>query len=166
MSRTAPLAALLIVACITVEPAPPMPDPRASIAAPGARARDLGVPFEGTPGAWNAITDVPGVLVGQRTLVRGDGAHAVRTGVTAILPRAELGYYPAATFVLNGDGEMLGAAFAEDFGMLRAPILLTGTWSTGTAYNAVLKWCARRFLENPVHLPVIADTWDGDLSAG
>jgi L-aminopeptidase/D-esterase-like protein len=79
------------------------------------RARDLGIPFEGTSGTHNAITDVPGVLVGHITLIEGDGAHAIRTGVTAILPRAELGYYPAATFVLNGDGDLFGAAFAHEF---------------------------------------------------
>ena len=74
---------------------------------PGAvRARDLGVPFDGVPGPSNAITDVPGVLVGHTTIIEGEGAHAVRTGVTAILPRAGLGYYPAASFVLSGDAEM------------------------------------------------------------
>ena len=74
-----------------------------------ARARDLGVPFDGTPGAFNAITDVRGVLVGHTTLVEGDGAKAIRTGVTAMLPRASLGYYPAATFILNGDTELRAA---------------------------------------------------------
>lgn len=72
------------------------------------RARDLGVPLDGTPREFAAITDVPCVLVGHTTLTDGDGAHAIRTGVTAILPRKELGYYPAATFVLNGDGTVPG----------------------------------------------------------
>lgn len=128
------------------------------------RARDLGVPFDGTPGTFNAITDVPGVLVGHTTLIAGEGAHAVRTGVTAILPRAELGYYPAASFVLNGDAELSGRIFAEEFGMLRSPILLTGTASNGTVYTSVIKWSARKFPEFPVHMPVVADTWDADLS--
>jgi L-aminopeptidase/D-esterase-like protein len=128
------------------------------------RARDLGVPFDGTPGSFNAITDVPGVLVGHTTLLSGDGARAVRTGVTAILPRRELGYYPASTFVLNGDAELSGAIFAEEFGLLRSPIMLTGTASNGTVYTAVIKWSARRFPDNPVHMPVVADTWDADLS--
>ena len=128
------------------------------------RARDLGVPFDGTPGPFNAITDVPGVLVGHTTLIEGQGAHAIRTGVTAILPRAELGYYPAASFVLNGDAELSGAIFAEEFGMLRSPIMLTGTASNGTVYTSVIKWSARKFPDMPVHMPVVADTWDADLS--
>ena len=138
--------------------------PALALAQPAPRARDLGVPFEGTPGRHNAITDVPGVLVGHVTLVEGDGPHAIRTGVTAILPRAGLGYYPAATFVLNGDGEMSGAAFANEFGVLRSPIMLTGTGSTGTVFNGVLKWSLRTFPDRPVYIPVVADTWDADLS--
>jgi D-aminopeptidase len=136
----------------------------AQVAAGAPRARDLGVPFDGTPGAFNAITDVPGVLVGQTTLISGAGARAIRTGVTAILPRATLGYYPAATYVLNGDAEMSGALFAEEFGMLRSPIMLTGTASNGTVFTAVVKWSARRFPDLPVYMPVVADTWDADLS--
>lgn len=129
-----------------------------------ARARDLGIPFDGSPGRFNAITDVDGVLVGHTTLIEGDGANSVRTGVTAILPRAELGPYPAATFVLNGDGELSGAVFAEEFGYLRTPIMLTGTGSNGTVYTAVIKWSAAKFPQNPVRTPVVADTWDADLS--
>lgn len=113
--------------------------PALALAQSTPRARDLGIPFEGTPGTLNAITDLPGVLVGQVTLVQGNGPHAIRTGVTAILPRAELGYYPAATFVLNGDGDLFGAAFANEFGALRSPIMLTGTGSNGTVFNGVLK---------------------------
>lgn len=128
------------------------------------RARDLGVPFEGTPGAHNAITDVPGVLVGQTTLIEGDGERAIRTGVTAIVPRATLDYFPAATFVLNGDAELSGAIFAKEFGMLRSPIVLTGTASNGTAFTSVVRWSLRRFPERPVYMPVVADTWDADLS--
>lgn len=139
----------------------------AVVAQPGTaaeRARDLGVPFDGTPGPFNAITDVPGVLVGHTTLIQGEGRHAVRTGVTAIFPRAELGYYPAASFILNGDAELSGAIFAEEFGMLRSPIMLTGTASNGTVYTSVIKWSARKFPDLPVHMPVVADTWDADLS--
>lgn len=128
------------------------------------RARALGASFEGTPGPLNAITDVPGVLVGHSTLIQGDGPHAVRTGVTAILPRRDLGYYPAATFVLNGDAEMSGAIFAEEFGMLRSPIMLTGTASNGTVFTSVIKWSFARHRDNPVFMPVVADTWDADLS--
>ncbi len=128
------------------------------------RARDLGVPFDGAPGRFNAITDVPGVLVGHTTLIEGEGSHAIRTGVTAILPRATLGYYPAASFVLNGDAEMSGTIFAEEFGMLRSPIMLTGTASNGTVFTSVIKWSARRFPAWPIYMPVVADTWDADLS--
>lgn len=128
------------------------------------RARDIGVPFIGTPGPFNAITDVPGVLVGHATLIDGEGAHAVRTGVTAVFPRASLGYYPAASFVLNGDAEFSGTIFAEEFGMLRSPIMLTGTASNGTVYTSVIKWSARRFPESPVHMPAVADTWDAEIS--
>ena len=129
------------------------------------RARDLGIPFEGTPGPFNAITDVPGVLVGHTTLIEGDGPRAVRTGVTAILPSAELSPYEAATFVLNGDAELSGAIFAEEFGYLRSPIMLTGTASNGTVYTAVIKWSAAKFPDrSPVHIPVVADTWDAYLS--
>lgn len=133
-------------------------------AVPSPRARDLGIPFNGQPGRNNAITDVPGVLVGHTTVIEGDGANAVRTGVTAILPRAELGYYPAATFVLNGDAELFGAIFADEFGMLRSPIMLTGTASPGTVYTSVIKWSLDRFPARPVYMPVVADTWDADLS--
>ena len=136
----------------------------AESAAQATRARDLGVPFEGSPGPLNAITDVPGVLVGHTTLIEGEGAHAVRTGVTAILPRAKLGYYPAASFVLNGDAEFSGTIFAEEFGMLRSPIMLTGTASNGTVYTSVIKWSAQKFPESPVYIPVVADTWDAGLS--
>jgi len=151
-----PLRAVATIACLL-------------LAAPGfaqvaPRARDLGIPFEGSSGEHNAITDVPGVLVGQTTLIEGEGARAVRTGVTAILPRAGLGYYPAATFVLNGDGDFSGMAFAEEFGALRSPIMLTGTGSNGTVFNGVLKWSLRKFPDRPVYIPVVADTWDADLS--
>ena len=128
------------------------------------RARALGATFDGTPGPLNAITDVPGVLVGHTTLIRGDGPHAVRTGVTAVLPRRALGFYPASVFVLNGDAEMSGAIFAEEFGMLRSPIMLTGTASNGTVFTSVIKWSFDRHPEQPIYMPVVADTWDADLS--
>lgn len=128
------------------------------------RARGLGATFDGTPGPVNGITDVPGVLVGHSTVIRGNGAHAVRTGVTAILPRRDLGYFPAATFVLNGDAELSGALFAQEFGMLRSPIMLTGTASNGTVFTSVIKWSFDRHPQRPVYMPVVADTWDADLS--
>ena len=128
------------------------------------RARDLGATFEGETGPLNAITDVPGVLVGQTTVILGEGKHAIRTGVTAIIPRKELGYYPAAVFTLNGDAEMSGAIFAEEFGMLRSPIMLTGTASNGTVFTSVIRWSLKAHAENPVYMPVVADTWDAEMS--
>ncbi len=128
------------------------------------RARDLGATFEGETGQLNAITDVPGVLVGQTTVISGEGKHAVRTGVTAIIPRKELGYYPAAVFTLNGDAEMSGTIFAEEFGMLRSPIMLTGTASNGTVFTSVIRWSLKAHAENPVYMPVVADTWDAEIS--
>ena len=79
--------------------------------ADGARARALGIPFDGAPGRWNAITDVEGVTVGYSTLIEGEGAHAVRTGVTAVLPRGKASNDKpvfAGVFSLNGNGEMTG----------------------------------------------------------
>ena len=91
----------------------------------GPRARDLGVPFEGTPGRFNAITDVGGVHVGHTTLIRGDGElrvgeGPVRTGVTVVLPRADHPADPvfAGWFALNGNGEMTGTAWIEESGFL------------------------------------------------
>src|SRR3954462_6128345 len=99
------------------------------------RAREVGIPFEGTPGPLNAITDVAGVEVGHVTLISGEGKlevgrGPVRTGVTAILPRGKDPAAPAVfagTFSLNGNGEMTGTAWVEESGFLEGPILLTNT---------------------------------------
>src|SRR5687768_9210043 len=102
------------------------------------RARDLGVPFEGTPGSWNAITDVAGVEVGHLTLISGEGKLVVgkgpvRTGVTAILPRGKKNGAPvfAGWFSLNGNGEMTGTTWIEESGFLEGPVLITNTHSVG-----------------------------------
>jgi len=130
-----------------------------------ARARDLGIPFDGTPGAWNAITDVPGVLVGHTTLIAGDGERAVRTGITAILANEVIRPVFASTYRLNGDGEMTGSHFIDEKGYLISPILLTGTGSVGTVHEAVLRWSlSSERVDNPIVLPVVAETWDGDLN--
>ncbi len=91
------------------------------------RARDLGVPFDGTPGPLNAITDVSGVEVGVTTLIRGNGElkvgeGPVRTGVTVILPRGKRSSDPvfAGWFSLNGNGEMTGTTWVEESGFLKA----------------------------------------------
>src|SRR5690349_10978723 len=140
------------------------------------RARDLGVPFDGTPGKFNAITDVPGVEVGYTTLISGDGKlergkGPVRTGVTAILPRglSEMNDSVfAGYFSLNGNGEMTGTAWVEESGFLEGPILLTNTHSVGVARDAVIAWRlahggpdAEGFAWS---LPVVAETWDGWLN--
>src|SRR5262249_56418797 len=95
------------------------------------RARDLGVPFDGTPGSLNAITDVQGVEVGHTTLISGEGAlkvgvGPVRTGVTAVLPRGRRAHDPvfAGWFALNGNGEMTGTAWIDESGFLEGPLML------------------------------------------
>lgn len=135
----------------------------------GPRARDLGVPFDGTPGPLNAITDVAGVEVGEVTLVAGEGRNAVRTGVTAILPRGRdfTGRVFAATHVLNGNGEMTGLAWVNESGCLGAPIVLTNTLSVGTARDATIAWFMARHPKAPIDdacLPVVTETWDGFLN--
>jgi L-aminopeptidase/D-esterase-like protein len=146
----------------------------ASVAAQVApeRARDLGIPLEGTPGRLNAITDVAGVAVGHETIVRGAGKlevgkGPVRTGVTAIFPRGRDDLTPvfAGWFNLNGNGEMTGTAWIEDYGLLVYPIALTNTNSVGTVRDAVIEW-GRTRLSDAFNccLPVVAETWDGDLS--
>ena len=136
------------------------------------RARDLGVPFEGKPGALNAITDVAGVTVGQVTLIEdlADG-HKVRTGVTAILPRGKASADSpvfAGWFALNGNGEMTGTAWIDESGQLEGPVMLTNTHSVGVVRDAVI---AERLHAGGADasgywwsLPVVAETWDGHLN--
>jgi D-aminopeptidase len=148
----------------------------ASLAQAEPRARDLGVPFDGAPGPLNAVTDVPGVTVGQVTLI-GDVAEdpterrKIRTGVTAILPRGRDSLnVPAfgAMFALNGNGEMTGAAWLQESGQLEGPVVLTNTHSVGVARDAVIEWRVRAGGPDPSgywwSLPVVAETWDGDLN--
>jgi D-aminopeptidase len=137
------------------------------------RGRNLGVPFEGTPGNLNAITDVRGVEVGQTTLVEGEGKLVVgqgpvRTGVTAILPLGKENSntpVPAAVYFFNGNGEMTGAAWVEESGFLEGPVLLTNTHSVGVTRDAVIEWGTRKFPDSAnFSLPVVAETWDGELN--
>lgn len=133
------------------------------------RARNLGIPFDGTPGKLNAITDVKGVLVGNSTIISGKSA---RTGVTAILPlgtKIENAVF-SGWHSLNGNGEMTGTTWIEESGLLEGPIITTNTFSVGTARDAVIKWSLKKrgSADNAIALPVIAETWDGflnDLSA-
>ncbi len=136
------------------------------------RARDIGIPFEGTPGALNAITDVAGVTVGHETIIRDEeDGRAVRTGVTAILPRGKVtSNLPvfAASFALNGNGEMTGTAWIEESGMLEGPVMLTNTHSVGVVRDATIAWRVAAGGADASgywwSLPVVAETWDGDLN--
>ena len=142
-----------------------------SEAAAKPRARELGVPLDGTPGSLNAITDVAAVTVGYATLIEGSGKHAVRTGVTAILPRGRATLEKpvfAGVFSLNGNGEMTGTHWIEESGFLEGPVMITGTHSVGTVRDAVIAWRIKQGNPDPSgywwSLPVVAETWDGDLS--
>src|SRR3972149_572913 len=127
------------------------------------RARDLGVPFEGTPGPLNAITDVPGVEVGHTTLISGD---SVRTGITVVLPEGKRGKNQvfAGWFTLNADGEMTGTTWIEESGILEGPVAITNTHSVGTVHQAVIEWSVRNVEGLIWSLPVVAETWDGGLN--
>ena len=131
------------------------------------RARDLGIPFDGTPGPFNAITDVPGVAVGHTTLIEG---NSVRTGVTAILPAGQQGAHarlPGAYFSLNGNGEMTGSHWLEEAGLLQGPVMLTNTHSVGVVRDATVGWLHQRAQPDSrshFYLPVVAETYDGVLS--
>ena len=135
------------------------------------RARGLGIPFEGAPGAYNAITDVAGVEVGHATIVEGSGPLVrgegpVRTGVTAVLPRGKDSQAPvfAGWFPLNGNGEMTGTAWIEESGQLDTPILITNTHSVGTVRDASIEWMLANGYDFLWTLPVVAETWDGVLN--
>ena len=124
----------------------------AASAVAGPRARDLGIPFDGTPGPLNAITDVAGVTVGHTTLISGEGKlevgkGPVRTGVTAILPRGRGSVTDpvfAGSYALNGNGEMTGLTWIEDSGLLLGPVMLTNTHSVGVVHDAVVAWQLRQ----------------------
>jgi D-aminopeptidase len=140
------------------------------------RARDLGVPFDGTPGKFNAITDVNGVLVGHTTLISGEGKlqigkGPVRTGVTAILPRGKDSMNDAVFagwFSQNGNGEMTGTTWVEESGFLEGPVMITNTHSVGVVRDAVIQWRVSHGQPDPTgywwSLPVVAETWDGWLN--
>ena len=147
-----------------------------SASEPGdARARDLGVPFEGKRGPLNAITDVKGVEVGYRTLISGEGklqvgVGPVRTGVTAIFPRGKNAVDPvfAGWFTENGNGEMTGTTWVEESGFLYGPVMITNTHSVGVVRDAVIAWQLKHGTPIPEDdwwsLPVVAETWDGYLN--
>ena len=140
-----------------------------SAGAPSPRARALGVPFEGTPGPENAITDVAGVEVGQVTHISGDGplqvgTGPIRTGVTVVLPRgrgsADSVY--GGFFNLNGNGELTGQSYLQDFGVVIGPIGITNTNAIGQVYAGIQQWTRQKF--GLAATPVVAETWDGRLN--
>jgi L-aminopeptidase/D-esterase-like protein len=139
------------------------------------RARDLGIPFDGSPGPLNAITDVAGVEVGMTTLIEGSGKlkvgqGPVRTGVTVVLPRGKRSAVPcfAGWWTLNGNGEMTGTTWVEESGMLSGPVAITNTHSVGAVHEAVIAWslkAAERWGHSyDFSLPVVAETYDGFLN--
>jgi len=157
--RSIAIAAVMLVAATTL------------LAQSKPRARDLGVPFEGTPGPNNAITDVGNVTVGHTTLISGNGALVVgkgpvRTGVTAVLPRGKDAKHPvfAAWFSLNGNGEMTGTTWVQESGFLAGPVIITNTNSVGVARDAVVAWQLKANPEADWSLPVVAETYDGLLN--
>src|SRR6266513_2072176 len=162
----------LVIAASAREPIKSLPPTQAKIV----RARELGIPFEGTPGKFNAISDVPGVEVGYTTLISGEGKlevgkGPVRTGVTAIIPRGHDSLNDpvyAGYFSLNGNGEMTGTAWLVESGFLEGPIVITNTHSVGIARDAVITWRVKQAPADKTgywwSLPVVAETWDGWLN--
>ena len=156
------LLLIIVVCCSTVAAQTKKP-----------RARDLGIPFDGTPAALNAITDVAGVEVGQVTLISGEGKLVVgkgpvRTGVTAVLTRGKNSddQVFGAWFTLNGNGEMTGTTWVEEAGFIEGPIMITNTHSVGTVRDAVIAWQMKKQGKTfqPWSLPIVAETWDGFLN--
>lgn len=170
MNRVSSIIAVALLGCTTVVSVDSAP------AAAKERARDLGIPFVGTPGPNNAITDVAGVTVGYSTIIEGSGKievgkGPVRTGVTAILPRGKkFGPSFAGWYTLNGNGEMTGTTWIDESGFLEGPVMITNTHSVGVVRDAVISWEAENDLVGPHfrdlywRLPVVAETWDGILN--
>jgi len=167
--------AALTVGCCVVLAAAPIAGAQSAGFEHEVRARDLGVPFEGTPGPLDAITDVKGVEVGYRTLISGEGklvvgTGPVRTGVTAIFPRGKNSVDPvfAGWFTENGNGEMTGTTWVEESGFLAGPVMITNTHSVGVVRDSVIAWQLQHAPSLPLEdwwsLPVVAETWDGYLN--
>ena len=168
------LPVLLLLAALSCSAREPIPAPPE--ASKGERARDLRIPFNGTPGALNAITDVAGVEVGYSTLIAGEGKldsgkGPIRTGVTAIIPRGHDSLNDpvyAGVFSLNGNGEMTGTAWVEESGFLEGPVVITNTHSVGVARDATIAWRIKHGAPDVTgywwSLPVVAETWDGWLN--
>ena len=177
-SKTFRILALLLVLVIDSSAREPQQAPPAisKTEKKSIRARDLGIPFDGMPGQFNAITDVAGVEVGYTTLISGQGKLVVgkgpvRTGVTAIIPRGHDSLNDpvyAGVFSLNGNGEMTGTHWMEESGFLEGPVVITNTHSVGVARDAVIAWRVKHGAADTTgywwSLPVVAETWDGWLN--
>lgn len=151
------LAAFAVLAALPLDAQQSTPKPR---------ARDLGIPFEGTPGLLNAITDVAGIEVGHATVIEGSGAHAARTGVTVIWPRGKK-WEPvfAGWFAGNGFGDLTGTAWVEEGGVLGGPVSITNTNSVGTVRDAVIQWYdSVPKVDINWHQPVVGETSDAGLN--
>jgi len=145
-----------------------------SFAKPNFRARDLGIEFDSETGPLNAITDVPGVGVKHLTLIEKEGGntHAIRTGITAVFPKAHdpRAIVPGATGTLNGNGEMSGAFWIQESGGVEGPILLTNTYSLGVVRDGLRAWAEKKFpnhdpdADDAISLPIVAETFDGFLN--
>jgi D-aminopeptidase len=180
-STFSPRAALLLLLVLLLdvdarEPQQSLPPKSGTQTRVAVRARDLGVPFDGTPGQLNAITDVAGIEVGYTTIIRGEGKLVVgkgpvRTGVTAIIPRGHDSLNDpvyAGMFSLNGNGEMTGTHWIEESGFLEGPVVITNTHSVGVARDAVIAWRIKHGAADASgywwSLPLVAETWDGWLN--
>lgn len=138
---------------------------------PVTRARDLGIPFGGTRGPLNAISDVAGVEVGHTTIIAGHGAlergvGPIRTGVTVIHPRGKNsteGVF-AGWFTLNASGEMTGTTWLTERGLIDGPLAITNTHSVGVVRDALVDWMVDRGWSADWHAPVVAETYDGALN--
>jgi L-aminopeptidase/D-esterase-like protein len=131
---------------------------------PKPRARNLGIPFEGTPGKHNAITDADSITVGYSTIIEGDSA---RTGVTIIHPRGQKNHDPvfAAWFPFNGNGEMTGSAWVEEGGFLEGPIGITNTHSVGVVRDTIIQWQVEQdSIFQSWSCPLVTETADGWLN--
>ena len=141
------------------------------------RARELGIPFNGTTGKYNNITDVPGVQVGYKTLIKGEGKliegkGPIRTGVTVIIPagKEDRKAIPAGIFSFNGDGELTGSHFIEDYGFLPGAIIgITNTYSVGVVRDAIGEWQVKNFprpdyVDFRFGLPIVGETYDSDFN--
>ena len=139
-------------------------DAESADSTPRARARDIGIQIgDLSTGPHNAITDVPGVKVGHVTLNEGD---SIRTGVTAILPSDDIwtARLFGAAYTIHGNGEATGIARINQAGWIESPILLTNTLSVGAVNDGVVRYIVKRYPDNNIVLPIVAECYDGGLN--